>query len=123
MSDKDKNTNSKVRKKKKFKKRYWLLIDLALGALILALLFYKPARYKPSDTIPTNNRQKEISPYLTNELLPELYNSAQRDEPFDLEIIQKGINETITRLKFPQEFLDAGMKIFLLNKADIQPDC
>jgi hypothetical protein len=103
MSDKDTKTNSKVRKKKKFKKRYWLLFDLALAAIILALLFYKPSRYRPSGYIPIDNKQEEISQYLTNELLPELYNGAQREEPFDLEIIQKGINETITRLQWPQE--------------------
>ena len=103
MSNKDTNKNSKVRKKKKFKKRYWLLLDLALAAIILALLFYKPTRYTPPDAIGADNRQEEISQYLTNELLPQLYNGAQRDEPFDIEIFQKGINETIARFKWPRE--------------------
>lgn len=103
MNNKDINTNLKARRKKKFKKRYWLLFDLALGLVILALLFYKPARYRPSYIISPNSRQKEVSPYLTNELLPQLYNNVQHDEPFDLEIFQKGINETIARLKWPQE--------------------
>jgi hypothetical protein len=103
MNNKDTDKNLKVRKKRKFKKRYWLLLDLALAIIILTLLFYKPARYKPLDTIPTGNRQEEISPYLTNVLLPQLYNGAQRDEPFDVDVIQKGINETIARLKWPQE--------------------
>jgi hypothetical protein len=103
MNNKDTNTNLKARQKKKFKKRYWLLLDLALAIVILGLLFYKPARYRLSYTIQADNRQKEVSPYLTNELLPELYNNAQHDEPFDLEIFQKGINETIAQLKWPQE--------------------
>jgi len=50
----------KTRKKRKFKKRYWLLIDLAAAIVIFALLLYKPARYKPGDIAPTGNKQKEI---------------------------------------------------------------
>ena len=103
MSNKDTNKNSKVRKKKKFKKRYWLLLDLALAAIILALLFYKPTRYRPPDAVGADNKQEEISQYITNELLPELYNGAQRDEPFDLEVFQKGINDTIARFEWPRE--------------------
>ncbi len=103
MINKDTNTNSKARKKKKFKKRYWLLLDLALAIIILALLFYKPTRYRPYNTSPAGNNQEQISPYLTNVLLPQLYNGAQREEPFDLDINQKGINETIARFKWPRE--------------------
>ncbi|MHC4086426.1 MAG: hypothetical protein ACYSU5_14625 [Planctomycetota bacterium] len=106
MSNKDnKDTDKKlkVRKKKKFKKRYWLLIDLALAIFILALLFYKPARYKPLVIAPVGNNQDQISPYLSNELLPQLHNGAQRQEPFDLVVIQKGINEAIARLQWPRE--------------------
>ena len=103
MNNKDTDKNLKVRKKKKFKKRYWLLLDLVLAIVILALLFYKPARYRPPDTVPAGNRQEEISPYLTNVLLPQIYNGAQRDEPFDVDVIQKGINETIARFQWPRE--------------------
>ena len=103
MSNKDIKTKSKVRKKKKFKKRYWLLFDLALTIIILALLFYKPARYRPPDYISAGNNPDQVSPYLTNVLLPQLHNGAQRDEPFDLDINQKGINETIARYKWPRE--------------------
>jgi hypothetical protein len=106
MSNKDnKDTDKKlkVRKKKKFKKRYWLLIDLFLAIIILYLLFYKPARYKPFEINPAGNNQGQVSPYLSNVLLPQLHNGAQRKEPFDLVVIQKGINEAIARLQWPQE--------------------
>ena len=106
MSNKDnKDTDKKlkVRKKRKFKKRYWLLIDLALAIFILALLFYKPARYKPLDIAPAGNNQDQVSPYLSNVLLPQLHNGAQRQEPFDLVVIQRGINEAIARLQWPRE--------------------
>ncbi|MDH4239779.1 MAG: hypothetical protein OEW48_09470 [Phycisphaerae bacterium] len=101
--NKDTNKKLKVRKKRKFKKRYWLLIDLALAIIVLYLLFYKPARYKPLDIDPAGNNQDQISPYLSNVLLPQLHNGAQRQEPFDLVVIQKGINEAIARLQWPKE--------------------
>ncbi|MHC4112594.1 MAG: hypothetical protein ACYSUY_16095 [Planctomycetota bacterium] len=103
MSNKDTDKKLKVRKKRKFKKRYWLLIDLALAIIILYLLFYKPARYKPFDIAPAGNNQDQVSPYLSNVLLPQLHNGAQRQEPFDLVVIQKGINEAIARLQWPME--------------------
>jgi hypothetical protein len=89
----------KIRKKAKFKKVYWLLIDLAVVAVILILLLYRPARYRPSEPA----RDKQVSPYLTHELLPQLYNGIQRREPFDLVVIQQGINDAITRSKWPKE--------------------
>ena len=103
MSNKDTDKKLKVRKKRKFKKRYWLLIDLALAIIILYSLFYKPARYRPPGTVPTGNNQDQVSPYLSNVLLPQLHNGAQRQEPFDLVVIQKGINEAIARLQWPME--------------------
>ena len=106
MSNKDnKDTDKKlkVRKKRKFKKRYWLLIDLALAIIILYSLFYKPARYRPPGTVPAGDNQDQVSPYLSNVLLPQLHNGAQRQEPFDLVVIQKGINETIDRLQWSME--------------------
>jgi hypothetical protein len=93
----------KTRKKRKFKKRYWLLIDLAVAIVIFALLLYKPARYKPPDAILAGNNQREVSPYLTNVLLPQLHNGAQRDEPFEMVVTQKGINEIIAWSQWPKE--------------------
>jgi len=92
----------KTRKKRKFKKRYWLLIDLVIAIVIFALLLHKPARYKPLDAIPARIKG-QVSPYLTHELLPQLYNGSQREEPFDLVVTQKGINEAITWSEWPQE--------------------
>ena len=77
----------KKRKKRKFKKRYWLLIDLAIAIVIFALLLHKPARYKP----PEYTDDKLVSPYLTNILGPAIHNGAQREEPFDLVVTQKTV--------------------------------
>lgn len=89
----------KKRKKRKFKKRYWLLIDLAIAIVIFALLLHKPGRYKP----PEYTDDKLVSPYLTNVLGPAIHNGAQREEPFDLVVTQKGINEIIAWSKWPKE--------------------
>ena len=93
----------KNRKKRKLKKRYWLLIDWAVVLVILVLLLYKPSRYDTSDMAAAGDRQGQVSSYLTHELLPQLYNGSQRQESFDLVVIQKGINEAIAQSKWPKE--------------------
>jgi len=95
----------KKNKKKKFKKIYWLFIDLAIAAVILVLLLHKPGRYTP----PKPPADKQVSQYLTNELLPQLYNGVQRGEPFDLVMSEDGINDVIARSKWPKE--SEGAKI------------
>ncbi len=89
----------KTRKKRKFRKIYWLLIDLTATLVIIVLLLYKPARYDPTQL----DYDKQVGPYMTNVLLPQLYNGAQRREPFDLIVTQQGINDTIARSKWPKE--------------------
>lgn len=90
----------KVRKKRKFRKLYWLLLALAAASIPLVLLLYKPTHYDP----PVFAYSREVSPYLTHELSPQFYNGAQRGEPFDLVVIQKGINDIVARSKWPREF-------------------
>jgi hypothetical protein len=92
-------------KKKRFKKRYWLLIDLAIATVIIFLLLYKPGRYIPHGP----SAGKQVSQYLTNELLPQLYNGVQLGEPFDLVMSEDGINDVIARSKWPKE--SEGSKI------------
>ncbi len=79
------------------------MIDLAAAIVIFALLLYKPARYKPADFGSGNYKRGEVSPYLTHELSPQLYNGAQREEPFELVVTQNGINEIIAWSKWPKE--------------------
>jgi len=94
----------KVRKKAKFKKVCCLLVGLAAAVVTFCLLLlYKPGRFRPADITPASNRQRLVSPYLTHKLLPELYNGAQREEPFDLVVTQEGINDIVARSKWPKE--------------------
>jgi len=81
----------------------WLLVDLAVAAIIFALLLYRPGRYKPSDSDSDKYRRGEVSPYLTNELGPAINNGVQRVEPFDVVITQEGLNDIIARGSWPME--------------------
>jgi len=97
-------TDLKIRKKARFKKLVlWLLVDLAVAAIIFALLLYRPGRYKPADSSSGNYKRGQVSPYLTNELSPAIYNGAQRVEPFDVVITQDGLNDMISRGNWPME--------------------
>jgi uncharacterized protein YpmS len=99
-----KETDLKIRKKTRFKKLiFWLLIDLAVAALIFAILLYRPGRYNPVDVDFGSDRRGEVSPYLTNDLSPKIYNGTQKGEPFEVVITQKGINDIITRGNWPME--------------------
>lgn len=90
----------KVPKKTKLKKVYWLLAGLAaVFVSLVLLLLYKPAGYNPPKAV----YDKQVSPYLTHVLSPQLYNGAQRQEPFELIVTQEGINDIIARFEWPKE--------------------
>ncbi len=91
-----------VNKKRKYRKAAcWLLVDLAIASIIFALLLYKPSSYIPPEISPDGQKQGRVHPYLTH-LSSELYNEAQRDEPFELVVIEERINEIIGRSKWPK---------------------
>ncbi|MFQ6034590.1 MAG: hypothetical protein ACE5NM_01930 [Sedimentisphaerales bacterium] len=92
-----------VRKKKKYKKlASWLLVDLAVASIIFSLLLYKPTGYGPLAVNAASRRRGRVHPYLTR-LLSELYNGAQRGQPFELVVIEEQINEAIGRSQWPKE--------------------
>lgn len=110
----------KIHKKAKFKKRVYLLLAvlvvvLAVVIAVFTLLLHRPAYYKPLDF----GNSKEVSVYLTHELLPELYNGAQQQEPFNLVVTESGINDIVARLEWPKKFgnveFSAPMVLFLPN--------
>lgn len=99
-----KRADSKERKKKRYRKLFWLLIDLAIVSILLGLCLYKPGRYEPLEV----TYSKEVSPYLTHELAPQFYNGVQLSEPFDLIVTQEGINEIVAYSKWPKEAGEAS---------------
>jgi hypothetical protein len=78
-----------------------LLVDGA-AAVVIILVGVILFTHKPADYNPDSVSGKQISPYLTNRLMPQFYNGLQRGEPFELAIEQKGLNEAITVLGWPQ---------------------
>ncbi len=80
-------------------KIHWLLIYLLAIAIIFFLLFYRPAYYKPR--LVTGNKQ--LSAYLTHQLIPQFYNGLQLQQPFDLVVTQEGINDIVAHLPLPEE--------------------
>ena len=83
-------------KKSKLKKlAWWLAIDLVVAVLIIALLLYRPGRYNPLS--PAGFRPGQVSPYLTHQIGPQIYNKAQLGKPFQLTIAQAAVNDIIAR--------------------------
>jgi len=99
----DTQTDPKNRKKTRLKKLViWLFIDLVVVAVVLTLLLHTPDRYAPADIDSFDHEPGQVSPYLTHELSPQFYNGAQRGEPFELVITQKGINEIVAGWGWPR---------------------
>ncbi|MHC4639573.1 MAG: hypothetical protein ACYTBP_05130 [Planctomycetota bacterium] len=109
----------KKSKKRKIKKRYWLgLIPAMMLAFlfILSLLFlYKPAGLERSDSV----RERQISQYFTNELLPEIYNQAQFGEPFEIVVPQEKTEELVKLSDWPRE---TGELTFLMPNVAFEPE-
>jgi len=95
-------TDLQIRKKARSNKLIrWLMVDIAVAALVFVVLLYRPGRYQPPGS--DKYRSGEVSPYLTNELSPAIYNGIQRVEPFDVVITQEGLNDIIARGNWPME--------------------
>jgi len=77
----------------------WLLVYLLAIAVILFLLFHRPAYYQPQPV--ANN--KHLSQYLTHYLIPQFYNGVQRQQPFEVVITQQGVNEIARYLPLPEK--------------------
>ena len=80
----------------------WLFVDLVVAAVIFGLLLHKPGGYDPTDFDSAGYEPGQVSPYLTHELSPQIYNGAQRGQPFVVVITQKGINEVVAGWGWPK---------------------
>lgn len=92
-----------IGKKQKYRKVVrWLLIDLAVTCVILALLLYKPRGYNPMNISPVATKRGQVHSYLMY-LSSELYNGAQKGRPFELVVVEESVNETISQSNVPLE--------------------
>lgn len=88
------------KKSKRKKLLIWLLIDVLVAAVVIGLLVHKPANYNPfvaNDTDPDR-----VHPYLSHDLMPQLYNGAQSQRPFEFVVRDELLNEAIARARWPQ---------------------
>jgi len=119
-----------VEKRKKSRRRrllIWLSIDLAVAAVVIALLVYRPARYRPIVPPPSPNGET-VHPYLHRDLGATFYNKAQERRPFEMVVLDQMLNEAIASktwqsegvgLSAPQIFFIAG-QILLMGTADLE---
>lgn len=89
-----------------------MLLVLFVIVLIIILLRYKPP-YNISAPTPA---QKQVTPYLTHELLPQLYNGIQLQVPFDLIITQQGINDVIAFSRWQDTAFAAPAVLFVPDR-------
>jgi hypothetical protein len=71
-----------------------ILILLLVLASVFILIGHRPANYSS----PKAANPNEVSRYLTNQLLPTIYNASQLGQPFELEITQEGLNDILSHL-------------------------
>jgi hypothetical protein len=87
------------------------IIGLAVAVFIVLCIlwfvgiFLTPKNYRIVRPI----NSELVSPYLTNYILPQLYNKSQYGQPFDFEISQDGINDIIARHADSNGLAEAGL--------------
>jgi hypothetical protein len=100
--EKKQEPSETARLKKRKRRRLWLLVDLGASltvtAIMLILLLHRPVSYDP--TKPTQT--KEANTYWTHVVMPKIYNGAQEQKPFDLEISEEGINRIVADSGWPK---------------------
>lgn len=118
----------KRRKSRRRKLLIWLLVDAIVLATVLGLLFHRPAAYHPIVAPPADD--DSVHPYVHRELYSTLYNGAQSQRPFNLEVLAKPLNEAIAQAGWPQEsegialsapeIVFAEGRIVLMGTADVE---
>lgn len=91
----------KTKTGKKKLRRVWWSLGVSAGVLVvfILLLLYEPRGYGGGEKA----GKKEVNSYLTHELSPQLYEGAQRQEPFELVVLADGVNDAIAGLGWPKE--------------------
>ena len=105
----------------------WLAVDLAVAAVLIALLVYRPSGYRPVAPAPNANGET-VHPYLHRDLASTFYNKAQEQRPFDMTVLDKSLSEAISDKKWESEgvLLSAPQVLFvpgrivLMGMADVE---
>lgn len=99
------STQAKPKKKRSRRRKLliWLLVDLTVAATVVALLFYRPSRYRPAVMTDGDPNGQAIHPYLHRDLASQFYNNLQDRQPFAMTVHDSLLNEAIGLLKWPRE--------------------
>lgn len=76
-----------------------MICSATFTTVFIFMLLYTPSGFHQPQPIVG----KEVSIYLTHVLSPKLYNGAQLQEPFDLEVTEEGINDIVARSDWPKQ--------------------
>jgi hypothetical protein len=121
----------KPKKSRRKKLLIWLAIDVAAAVIIVSLLHHRPAGYHP--VLPpagADPNEQRVHRYLTHDLGNKLYNGAQRQQPFELTVLEDRLNEALAQAGWLQE--SAGIqlsapaiafkpgRVVLMGTADVQ---
>ena len=100
--EKKQEPSEAARLKKRKRRRLWLLVDLGVSltvtAIMLLLLLHRPVSYNPTKPAQT----KEVNTYWTHVIWPQIYNGAQQQKPFELEVSEEGINRIVADSDWPK---------------------
>jgi hypothetical protein len=119
-----------LEKRKKSRRRrllIWLTLDLAVAAVVISLLVYRPSRYHPVVPAPSPDGET-VHPYLHRDLGSTFYNNAQKQRPFEVVVIDQSLNEAIAgkrwqsegvMLAAPQVFFVPG-RVILMGTANVE---
>ena len=77
----------KKKKSKRKKLLIWLLVDLIVFGILICLFLHTPAGYNPL-VESTDSDSEEVHPYIHRNLASTLYNGAQSQKPFQMEVAQ-----------------------------------
>ncbi len=119
-----------MEKRKKSRRRkllIWLAVDLAVAAVVIGLLVYRPSRYHPVAPAP-NSDGETVHPYLHRDLASTFYNKAQERRPFEMAVLDQKLNEAIADKKWQSEgvllsspqVLFAPGRVVLMGMADVE---
>jgi len=120
----------KTKKSRRKKLLYWLLVDLLVVGVVCGLLFWRPSQYNPVVSTAMAGDDDEVHPYLSHQLAPALYNGAQSQRSFEMELLDKGLTEAISDEMWPQQAEGISFyapavvfkpgRILLMGTADIE---
>ncbi len=108
----------KKKKSKRKKLLIWLLVDLIVFGILICLFLHTPAGYNPL-VESTDSDSEEVHPYIHRNLASTLYNGAQSQKPFQMEVVDSALNEAIAQIRWPQE---SGGVTFYAPEILFQPD-